>query len=193
MGLDEPLSDCKFCKQKPLIRPNLIGRAYQKSTRGIRQILLEICQIRELYKLTAILTLFHYNRHINLAFNKTSNCVQKGLDQQSMCLEKWAIAGTLSLTHLLSWPGPCAQDPSFPQTTRLKLMMGLKPRHAMGLTVCRRVWANKTCAWRNGPSQVHFHSLTYWVDRGHARKTLASPKRLVWSSWWAWSQGMQWG
>ena len=151
----------QFRKQKTLLRPNLIGRAYQKSTRGIRQILLEICQIRELYKLTAILTLFHYNRHINLAFNKTSNCVQKGLNQQSMCLEKWAIESILSLTHLLSWPGACAQDPRFPQTTRMKLMMSLKPRRAMGLTVCRRVWANKTYAWRNEPSQVHFHSLTY--------------------------------
>ena len=138
MGLDEPLSDCKFCKQKPLIRPNLIGRAYQKSIRGIRQILLEICQIRELYKLTAILTLFHYNRHINLAFNNTSNFVQKGLDQQNMCLEKWAIESTLSLTRLLSWPVACAQDPSFPLMTRLKLSLGTKPRHLIDLT----------CAWR---------------------------------------------
>ena len=35
------------------------------------------------------------------AFNG-SNCVQKDFGQQNMCLKKWAIAGTLSLTHLLN-------------------------------------------------------------------------------------------
>ena len=31
-----------------------------------------------------------------------ANCVQKDLGQQNMCFEKLAIAGALSLTHLLS-------------------------------------------------------------------------------------------
>jgi hypothetical protein len=39
--------------------------------------------------------------HEAKAFNG-ANCVQKDFGQQNMCLEKWAIAGTLSLTHLLS-------------------------------------------------------------------------------------------
>ena len=87
MGWDEPLSDCQFCNKKTLIRPNLIGQASQKSTRGIRQILREICLMRDLYKIAAILTSFHYNRHITLDFRNTSNCVQKVLGQQNMCFE----------------------------------------------------------------------------------------------------------
>jgi hypothetical protein len=40
-----------------------------------------------------------------------ANCVQKDLGQQNMCSEKWAIAGTLSLTHLLSLPGAMRARP----------------------------------------------------------------------------------
>ena len=97
-----PCRIANFVIKKTLIRPNLIGQASQKSTRGIRQILREICLMRDLYKLAAILTSFHYNRHINLTFRNTSNCVQKDLGKQNMCFEKLAIAGALSLTHLLS-------------------------------------------------------------------------------------------